>query len=81
MADVTEVEAPLINVEGALTKVIQKITVVTTGDTWKTGLRSVVACGSNDPAGITKMAPVTDSGTITMTGTGTDVLAWAAGYP
>ena len=54
MAAVTEVEDRIINVEGALTTVIQKITVVTTADVWTPGLSTVVACGTNDPAGITK---------------------------
>lgn len=82
MAAVTEVEGKLTNVEGALLTVYQKITVVTTGDTWIPGLRSIVACGTNDPAGITKAAPNTDQPpAVVMTGTGTDVLAWARGYP
>jgi hypothetical protein len=82
MAAVTEVEDRILNVEGALLTVIQKVTVVTTGDTWTPGLRSILACGTNDPGGITKAAPDTaDPPAVVMTGTGTNVLAWAKGYP
>lgn len=82
MASVTEVNDRLNNVEGALLTVYQKITVVTTGDTWVPGLRSVIACGTNKPGSITAAVPDTsDPPVIEMTGTGTDVLAWARGYP
>lgn len=82
MAAVTEVEGKIVNVNGALLEVHQKITVVTTGDTWVPGLRSIIACGTNDPAGITKAAPnSSEPPAVVMTGTGTDVLAWAKGYP
>lgn len=82
MAAVTEIQPRLVNVEGALTAVYQEITVVTTADTWIPGLRSIIACGTNDPAGITKAAPNTDNPpAVVMTGTGANVLAWAIGYP
>lgn len=82
MAAVTEVNDRITNVEGALHTVYQKITVVTTLDTWTPGLRSILACGTNDPAGITKAAPNdADPPAVVMTGTGTDVLVWAKGHP
>lgn len=82
MAAVTEVQPRITNVEGALTAVYQEITVVTIADTWVPGLTAIVACGTNDPAGITKAAPNSDSPPkVVMTGTGANVLAWAIGYP
>lgn len=81
MAAVTEVSPPLVTDIGSQHMIQQTITVVTTGDKWTPGLRSITACGSNDTA-ITKMAPDTaNPPAIVMTGTGASVLAWAIGYP
>ncbi len=83
MAAVTEIHPRVVNAgEGALTAIYQEVTVVTTADTWIPGLSVIVGCGTNKPGSITSAAPDTSvPPAIVMTGTGTNVLAWAIGYP
>ena len=85
MAAVTENGARTVNAgDGALTEVIQDITIANTGDTWIPGLSTILACGSNTPAEITKMAPSTANPsvvTLTTTGAVSHALVWAKGFP
>lgn len=83
-AAVTEVTERTVNVEGALTAVYQTVTLASNGDWWIPGLTTVLACGSNTPAEITKLAPSTDNPSkIVLTSGGAVVAAqvWAIGYP
>ena len=54
------------------------LTVVTTGDTWVTGLKQVESVATSDSAGITKTTA--SAGTLTFTGTSTGVLVSVIGY-
>jgi hypothetical protein len=82
MAAVTEISPPLVTDIGSQIMIQQTITVVTTGDKWTPGLRSITSCGVNDTTSITKMAPDTaNPPALVMTGTGASLLAWAIGYP
>ena len=65
-------------VKGNRREINATITVVTTGDTWVTGLKRVESVTTSDPAGITKATQ--SAGTVTFTGTTTDALVQATGY-
>lgn len=72
---------PLVNVQGALMAVYADVDIAANQDTWTTGLRSIVACGSSDPAGVTKLVAAGGVVTLSTGGAVADVKLWAIGYP
>lgn len=79
MAAVT-VNSVVDNVDGSVRERFFNVTVVTTGDTLVTGLKTIYSATCNDTA-LTKLAPGTgaNTGTLTCSGTATNALIRVAG--